>query len=959
MKSLIQRIKCLIVCVLLFFCVGSAISQVNLISDTLIEKKYAETLTEQKAANSQSYLLIKVKAQVVPNFKKQYKALIKRQIADTWFIIKKQSIPEDDLNVYIEKKLLANDYWKLSDALFQMQHSLQKDKPYVFLAGVNDRDALISLVQQHAKQVIILTELRTEKLFRIKATFSFVEQVLIKDSNVTSVDMRVILPKEETVVNDYDNTENSINLFFASYPTIRGDGLCVSVKENLFDTTDIDFKHRYRTTNLVSNVTTSHATTMATLIAGGGNSFFTGKGIAWGSYIASSDFAVLLPDSDSIYRKYGISIQNHSYGVGIENFYGSDAAAYDASMINDTSLLHIFSAGNSGESTPTNGAYAGLNSFANLTGSFKMAKNILTVGSLDSFYKVPSLSSKGPAYDGRIKPELVAYGNDGSSGAAAITSGTALAMQSAYTGKHNGLLPNNALIKAVLINSAQDVFTKGPDYHSGYGNVNTHHAVMDILSGQFFTGLVAQNEIKDFSLTIPKNVKDLKITLVWTDPPALANAYTALVNDLDLSLERNSDNFLWLPWVLNSAADADSLNKPAQRKRDSLNVVEQITIDKPSAGSYTIHVTGHDISNTQSFYVAYRWDTLDHFYFISPAKDDHFTSGGNSIFRWNSTYGDTTTGKLEYSVDKGTTWKLINTNIDLSKKYLKWTAPDTFAIALARMTIGNAVYTSDTFNFSRQLYPTVGFYCEDSVLISWSKIKGIQEYKVYNLGDRYMQPLAVTADTTIIINTSNISSPYVNVTTLFNNNHTGVNSYTFDYTTQGVSCYVSNFLADLNTSNHAVLQLTTGTVYNISEVIFQEFIANKWQTISTLQNINGTYFTYEDDTLHTGINTYRAAVELNNGSIIYSNEASVNYFGNDLFVMFPNPVHYSQKLVVLSNNFLENTLQIYDATGRKVLQQQINNTRSEISVLHLARGIYFVVIFNNNQKLFTRKLLIE
>jgi hypothetical protein len=165
--------------------------------------------------------------------------------------------------------------------------------------------ALTSLIQQHTKQVLVLTQLRTEKLFRIKTTFSFVEQVLIKDTNVSSIDMRVTSPKEETVINDYDNTENSINLFFAEYPTISGNDLCVSIKENLFDTTDIDFKQRYRTTNLNSNLSTSHATTMATLIAGGGNSFFTGKGIAWGSYLASSDFAVLLPDDDSIYRKYG------------------------------------------------------------------------------------------------------------------------------------------------------------------------------------------------------------------------------------------------------------------------------------------------------------------------------------------------------------------------------------------------------------------------------------------------------------------------------------------------------------------------------------------------------------------------------------------------------------------------------------------------------------------------------
>ena len=292
LKNLIQRIKCFIVCVLLFFCEGSAICQANIISDTLIVKKYADTLTEQKAINSQSHLLIKVKSQVVTNFKKQFHALIKRQITDTWFIIKNENISEHDINIYIEKKIVANDYWKLSDALFQMRQSLQKDKSYVFLTKVSNSDGFTSLIQQHTKQVLVLTQLRTEKLFRIKTTFSFVEQVLIKDTNVSSIDMRVTSPKEETVINDYDNTENGINLFFAEYPTISGNDLCVSIKENLFDTTDIDFKQRYRTTNLNSNLSTSHATTMATLIAGGGNSFFTGKGIAWGSYLASSDFAV-------------------------------------------------------------------------------------------------------------------------------------------------------------------------------------------------------------------------------------------------------------------------------------------------------------------------------------------------------------------------------------------------------------------------------------------------------------------------------------------------------------------------------------------------------------------------------------------------------------------------------------------------------------------------------------------
>src|SRR4030095_10435784 len=126
------------------------------------------------------------------------------------------------------------------------------------------------------------------------------------------------------------------------------------------------------------------------------------------------------------YQQYNVSVQNHSYGTGIENFYAADAMAYDASVITRSTLTHVFSAGNSGGSASASGIYTGITGFANLTGSFKMAKDIITVGHTDSFGIVLPLSSRGPAYDGRLKPELVAFGEDGSSGAAAIVSGIVL-----------------------------------------------------------------------------------------------------------------------------------------------------------------------------------------------------------------------------------------------------------------------------------------------------------------------------------------------------------------------------------------------------------------------------------------------------------------------------------------------------------------------------------------------------
>jgi hypothetical protein len=58
--------------------------------------------------------------------------------------------------------------------------------------------------------------------------------------------------------------------------------------------------------------------------------------------------------------------------------------------------------------------------FANLTGNFKMAKNVLTIAAIDSTDEIPDLSSAGPVYDGRLAPQLTAPGPNGTSDAAAF-----------------------------------------------------------------------------------------------------------------------------------------------------------------------------------------------------------------------------------------------------------------------------------------------------------------------------------------------------------------------------------------------------------------------------------------------------------------------------------------------------------------------------------------------------------
>ena len=944
---------CCFALLVLLFGTNKLLAQTDKQTDSVMLQQYSrQTVSGGEEANF--FWLVQVKEETVILFKQEYKNYIQRQINNTWFVIKKKPQPAD-VSAFIKTYAAANNNWKLSASLLHFRDSLPLKKSFTFLVQATDSSFLKR--EADSNNIAIVYKDDKTKTYQITATPFYVLQTLVNDSAITFIDIKSEAPKEEMVINDYDNSVNAINLFFSQYPAVTGAGLTVSVKENLFDTTDIDFKNRYLPTSPVSSVTTTHATTMATLIGGGGNSFHTGKGVAPASRISSSDFANLLPDGDSSYARYKISVQNHSYGTGVQNFYGADAAAFDQSARNNPQLVYVFSAGNSGTVTDSIGPYKNVVGFANLTGSFKQAKNIITVGSVDSFYQVSALSSKGPAYDGRIKPELVAYGNDGSSGAAAITSGTALAVQSAYASLHHDSLPDAALVKAILLNSADDVYNAGPDYYSGYGNVNAYKAALDAVSDHFFKGKIGQNRTDSFVISVPANIKNIKLILVWNDEPAQPNAFTALVNDLDVTLKKQNNGDVFLPWILNASPDSGSLLLLPQRGRDSLNVAEQITLSAPAPGNYTVYVKGHQVSSAgQPYFVVYEMDTANRFGFVSPSAADHFMAGKKGIIRWNDTHNDNATGRLEYSVDAGLRWQLIDGSVSLIKKYLIWQVPDTSVVALMRMTIGNNVYTSDTFDFSRQLSPHVVINCPDSALIRWTAISGVHRYKISLLGNQYLEDYATVNDTGIVIKKG--ASPYVAVAPLFDNEREGVKSYTFNYNTQGAGCYINNFLADLTPANKAQLSLTLGITTGVDSVQFQQFIRNRWQTVAVVSSITNTNVGYVYSPLLNGINTFRAVVWLNSNNII-SSEAGVLYFMKGDFIAKPNPLPQGQNLSLLSSTLVVGTLVVYDVLGRKLWQQNITDATNVIQTNALSKGIYFLVIYDGKQRVFRSKLIVE
>ena len=850
----------------------------------------------------------------------------------------------------------VNDSLKLSPSLLNEIRS--KKATEIF-------ELTITFMNKRIPGEIFKPVYKTQKIFespglvtyKIFATIHELKSIFLELPEVIFIEKGNRLPKEELIISNLDLSANKINLAHRNFPLLNGDGIVVSVKENKPDTTDIDFKGRFLSTNLSSTTVNSHASIMSTMIAGGGNSWHLGKGVAWGATISSSNFANLFPELDGSYQLYNISVQNHSYGVGVENYYGTDAAAYDASAINNISLLHVFSSGNSGNSAASTGLYAGLTGFANITGSFKMAKNILTVGATDSFSIAAALSSKGPAHDGRVKPDLVAFGEDGSSGSAALVSGAVLLLQEAYRRAYN-VLPPNSLVKAIVINSADDAGSAEVDYENGFGSLNANNAMKILQGDKFFSGSVSHLTSQSFTISVPAGIKNLKATLVWNDPPAAPNAAKALINDLDLELIEVASGQTWQPWVLNSFPHADSLVQFAKRRRDSLNNTEQITLNDPAAGNYQLKVTGFNVTPAalQKFHIAWQLDSADQFEWESPTKNDFIFPSRNNIIRWQSSFA-ASNGTLEYSID-GNTWQLIQNSADLNAKYFDWSVPNVTSTALLRMTIGANRFISDTFTISNRINTGVGFNCPDSFLLYWNKLPGATNYRVYKLGNKYLGEVAVTADSFMLLAKATNSPLHYAVSPIIGNKE-GVRSYTINYTTQGVECYIRSFLAFL-VGNSSELTLSLGTVYNVNKIVFEKFNGVDYVTLRQILNPSSLIFSYTDASLRKGRNVYRVKLELAGGKVVYSSIETVYYFNGAEFIVYPNPALQYQSITILSDNqFGPATLQVINMQGQKIYEMKLNDISNQLPAARLSKGLNLFRIIRKDLKDVVLKVFVQ
>lgn len=843
---------------------------------------------------------------------------------------------------------LVNNQWKLSE-------SLQKDN-----TAITGHYVLRSMDMEKTKrslqgnpEISILGQ--TKDYLYLHGPLDKIKAYLLPLTEIVYIGQESFDPIQESTVLDLNLGINNINKIYSDYPNLNGTGITVSVKDNRYFEGDIDLIGKLTASPLQSDIFEQHPTDMSTIISGLGNSSINGRGVAPGALLQSSNFLNLPPDDNTYLSDRGIFIQNHSYGTMIENFYGSLAASYDQHIFENPNELHIFSSGNAGGTVPEDGNYRNLGNFANLTGNFKMAKNNLIIGAVNEENGLSPFSSKGPAYDGRIKPELVSYSIIGTSNATALTSGLSALLQQAYQETHNAPLPAS-LAKAVLINSANDIGTKGPDYATGYGNINGHRAIGTITDNRFLLDNVQADETKNFSITVPENAKNLKFTLVWTDVPTTANSNLALVNDLDMRISKGT-SMIYFPWVLDSSSSIEALETPATTGEDHLNNIEQVFIENPEEGEYTISIQAFDINTAaQDFSIAYEWDLKDNFSWNYPLVNDNFPYNGETVsyFRWESSF-ENAAGTLSISYDNGISWEVINDQLPVDDRFYLWQPPeDLTSTAIVKMTIDGQDFLSDTFVISNAISLRVGLNCEDIVQLVWNKQEGVQNYRVHNLNGSTLEALTTSADTTFVFDKNSIASNYFSIQPILEDGTPGIIGMARDYESFEAGCYESTLIAEISDDQTTgELSISLSSLFNVTQIDVEKWNGSTFESIGVLSENTLLNFIYLDESPDQGLNTYRIKITTTDGMTFFSDEAELFFLTTTPFATFPNPV--SEGITVFTKDFPDERvwMEIYSLDGRILMSTEITSEQQFVILTSLRQGIYALSLYSekSNERL--------
>lgn len=685
----------------------------------------------------------------------------------------------------------------------------------------SDKLIVVSLFPGMSKEDAI-TVLRSTGATPVYSKFVFADRIFIKADIalinaiaalpfVASLNLQSVTDKE---LNYHSTAMHAIGgLQWEGGQNLNGKGVTVGVGDNgEITTAHIDFNARV--INRVPYPVSFHGVHVSGTVSGGGIFNPLYKGMAPRSTLISHWFSDIITAAPVYVTDHDLVATNNSYTDADDSCAGNRvydilSNYIDNQMRDYNKLLHIFAAGNDGQYTCA--PYP--DSFGTVKSGWQAAKNVLSVGAIDSNYKAAIFTSRGPVHDGRIKPEIVAKGvyqlstrhnftygvNSGTSMASPVVTGAAALLNEKYRKLYAGAIPRADLVKALLCNTADDLGEEGPDYTFGFGMLNTRRAIEALDGAQFFTGN-SSGLPQTHSISVPAGVRRLKVMLYWADTAAAPNAASALVNDLDLTVTDPS-SIIHIPLVPDPAPG--NVKLAATPQADHRNNMEQVTILDPAPGNYNINISAYAIPlGTQDYVVTYQFEkngiAVEH-----PFGGETWVPGQTENIRWTAFGDEGSLFTVSYSADNGGSWTNINTSVPANARSLVWTVPAAFTNeGRIRVTRNNSGYTgmSDTtFVILGQTTLSQSVPCEGFVQLNWTAVTGASSYDIMQLDADTMKLIGNITSLNYLVSGLSSTTEYWFAVRAKNNTNYGRRSVAVRVTpssgTCSLSAYDNNFKA--------------------------------------------------------------------------------------------------------------------------------------------------------------------
>ena len=560
---------------------------------------------------------------------------------------------------------------------------------------------------------------------------------------------------------------NAINGDYYGARKYDGTGVTISINDDGYVGPHIDFKGRLNQNDVQGDFVGNHGDMVAGIAGGAGNLNPVMRGMAPGSFMHIRQYVSSMSGTIPLHTNDNVLVFSSSYSNGCNAGYTNTTVLVDQEIYNNPNLLQVFSAGNSNSNDCGYGAGS---EWGNITGGHKMGKNVIATANLENDDNIRSSSSRGPASDGRIKPDISAHGagqmstdpnngyspGGGTSAAAPGITGVVAQLHQAYTELNFGQIANSGLLKATIMNTANDLGNVGPDFIYGFGKVNALRAIKLIEENRFVNDNISQGGVKNHSIPIPTGVTKVRVMVYWTDKEGSTSAATALVNDLDAVLTDPS-NGTHLPWILDHTPSTAALATPATTGIDHLNNVEQIAIINPAAGIYDLEISGTTIPfGPQEYYVLYEF-IMNDITVTYPIGGEGIIPGSNDRIHWDA-YGNSGTFALEYTENGGGSWTTISSNVSGGTRIYDWSVPNIISGEVrVRVSRGGETDENDE-NFSiieRPQNLNIRHVCQNTntIELEWDTVAGATEYDIFMLGQEYMDSIgsATTTDFNVIV----------------------------------------------------------------------------------------------------------------------------------------------------------------------------------------------------------------